>query len=147
MSEIVSAVMRDLLGICVLAKVETKMHLIEKRGLVVPDLFRKLVRMQPNKACIVFNDQVWTFQNVSFIIVWLAFAFIIPLNRCLRRLKKTEIDISLEVMENLGKPDNFSMKSIVFLCNLSVVIDLEGSILDKWSRKRIWDGEIEFKKL
>jgi hypothetical protein len=57
--------MRDLLGICVLAKVETKMHLIDRRQLLVPDLFRKLVKLQPNKACIVFNDDVWTFQDVS----------------------------------------------------------------------------------
>ena len=65
MSELMSAVFRDLLGVYILIKVETKMHLIDKRNLLVGDLFRKLVKMQPNKACVVFNEQVWTFQDVN----------------------------------------------------------------------------------
>ena len=65
MSDLLSAVYRDLSGLCTLAKVETKMHLIEKKQLLVPDLFRKLVKFQPNKPCIVFNDEVWTFQDME----------------------------------------------------------------------------------
>ena len=64
--EFLSAIYRDLIGIIILIKVETKMYLMDKKSLLVADLFRKLVRMQPNKPCIIFNDQVWTFQQVIY---------------------------------------------------------------------------------
>lgn len=62
--QFVLALIRDLYGIITLIKVESKLKSIEKNGIVMTDMFRKLVRENPNKPCVVFYNQIWTFQDV-----------------------------------------------------------------------------------
>lgn len=62
---ICSALYRDLIGIYYVLTVENKIKRITKKQEVLADLFAKLVRTQPNKPCIIFQDQTWTFQDVS----------------------------------------------------------------------------------
>jgi solute carrier family 27 fatty acid transporter 1/4 len=59
------ALWRDILGVFILLKVETKMYLIDKRQLLVHDLFRRLVTVQPDKPCIIFENQLWTYAQME----------------------------------------------------------------------------------
>jgi hypothetical protein len=36
----------------------------EKENVRVSDMFKTLVKKHPNKACIIFNEQIWTFKDV-----------------------------------------------------------------------------------
>lgn len=59
------AIYRDLLGLYLLIKTENRLAQMIKNEEVLHDIFRSLVRKNPNKPCIVFNSHIWTFQDVS----------------------------------------------------------------------------------
>ncbi|CAF0850315.1 unnamed protein product [Brachionus calyciflorus] len=59
------ALYRDLCGLILLLKVEYNLHLIERKKLTVSDLFRDLVRKQPNRNCIIYNEEKWTFLDLE----------------------------------------------------------------------------------
>lgn len=63
--QIFFAIYRDYLGIRIF--LYTRKRLKEFSGSTVADEFRKLVKLHPNKKCIIYNDVVWTFQDVIFI--------------------------------------------------------------------------------
>lgn len=69
--DILAAIYRDVLAIYLVIKVETKIGLITRNEQVLADLFRKLVKKHPNKPCIIFNNQTWTFQEVNFELIYL----------------------------------------------------------------------------
>jgi hypothetical protein len=62
---------RDVRTLSKLLKVFIKSYFYDKKNLVVSDVFRKWVQKNPNKECIIFNDQTWTFQDVIFKYVFL----------------------------------------------------------------------------
>jgi flavorubredoxin len=49
-----------------LAKVKRKIEFFEKNPMSVCQVFNQWVRKQPKKECIVFDDTIWTFQDVNF---------------------------------------------------------------------------------
>ena len=61
---ICSAIYRDLIGIYLVVKVENKIKRFTNNKEVLSDLFAKLVKAHPNKPCIIFQDQTWTFHDV-----------------------------------------------------------------------------------
>lgn len=58
------ALLRDIRGLFKLIQIETRIFLNEKRNTLLADVFRKNVRKSPNKPCIIYNNEIWTFQNV-----------------------------------------------------------------------------------
>ena len=56
---------RDILGLITLLNVKMKIRHFDKNNLAVPDVFKNWVDKQPNKECLVFDNQVWTFLDVS----------------------------------------------------------------------------------
>jgi hypothetical protein len=66
--EFIQALARDLMGVIKLLKIKRKLRQFEKSNSSVPEVFRKLVAKQPNKPCAIFDDQIWTFQQVKFYI-------------------------------------------------------------------------------
>lgn len=64
--DLLGAIYRDILAIYLVLKVETKISRYIKKDIVLADIFRKLVKKHPNKPCIIFNKQIWTFQDVIF---------------------------------------------------------------------------------
>ena len=68
------ALYRDLIGIKKLIEVKKILKEFEKDKSNTNESFNKLVRKHPNKACIVFNDETWTFKEVIWKFLY-AFAF------------------------------------------------------------------------
>ena len=62
--KILFAVYRDLIGVVYLLKVNRNINNFQKDNANTATRFRELVKKQPKKACIIFNDQTWTFQDV-----------------------------------------------------------------------------------
>ena len=60
-----AALYRDICGIFLLFKVEGTLKHLEKNNIFLPNLFRKLVREHPNKACLIYNNETWTYQQVK----------------------------------------------------------------------------------
>ncbi len=60
-----SVIYRDLIGIFYVIKIESQIYNFTRKNEVLADLFRKCLNKHPNKACIVFQDQVWTFQDIE----------------------------------------------------------------------------------
>ena len=63
--ELFKALYRDFRAIFLIVKLETKLKLLDKNDLVLADSFRKLVRKHPQKTCIAYYDQNWSYQDVS----------------------------------------------------------------------------------
>lgn len=61
----VSAIYRDIIGIYHVVNVESKIRKIIKREEVLSDFFLKLVRKHPNKPCIKFKEETWTYQDIE----------------------------------------------------------------------------------
>jgi hypothetical protein len=59
------AVWRDLVGVKKLIAVKDLLNRFEKDNTNTAERFACLVKQQPNKPCIVFNDVIWTFQQVK----------------------------------------------------------------------------------
>lgn len=64
LKEILSAIRRDLFGLWLVFKIESRLKRIEQSQIVLDDIFEGWVRSQPNKPCIIFNEQIWTFKDV-----------------------------------------------------------------------------------
>ena len=58
------AICRDIKGILMVVHLESKLKKFDQNDLVLSDLFEKSVQLNPNKPCIIFNDKIWTFQEV-----------------------------------------------------------------------------------
>lgn len=56
---------RDLNGLITLTKLKKKLRQLDTKHENVEQFFAKWVRQQPEKACIIFNDTIWTFRDVS----------------------------------------------------------------------------------
>ena len=56
---------RDVKGLYSLAKVKRRILRLDKNPVSVSKVFRNWVQTQPNKECIVFDDQIWTFSDVN----------------------------------------------------------------------------------
>lgn len=63
--ELVLAIYRDYLGAKLLIQSKKRVAVFEKQNLTVFEHFQKLVRQQPNKACIVCEGQTWTYKDVT----------------------------------------------------------------------------------
>ena len=63
--ELILAIYRDIYGIYLIKRADLTLKSIQKQKGNVHRLFRENVKLQPSKPCIVFEDQVWTFQMVS----------------------------------------------------------------------------------
>ncbi len=56
---------RDVKGLYSLAKVKRRILNLDKNPVSVSKVFKKWVKSQPNKECIVFDDKIWTFLDVN----------------------------------------------------------------------------------
>jgi hypothetical protein len=63
--EYISAIRRDLRGVVTLSQIEAKIFMNERKNVTLLDAFRKNLKADPNKACIVYYDKTWTFQDVT----------------------------------------------------------------------------------
>lgn len=55
---------RDIGGAVVLKKLKKKLSYLDKKNPSVSDYFIRWVSETPNKPVIIYNDVVWTFQEV-----------------------------------------------------------------------------------
>lgn len=56
---------RDLRGVITLSKIKKKTKYYDDHNTSVPDIVGSWAKKQAKKECIVFNDEIWTFQDVS----------------------------------------------------------------------------------
>lgn len=42
---------------------------LTKKNYVMPDMFHDLVKKHPNKACFLFEEETWTFQQVFYLLI------------------------------------------------------------------------------
>ena len=56
---------RDISGLYILGKTKKDVEKLVKTPIPVSRLFRKWAKKYPNRECIVFDDQIWTFQDVN----------------------------------------------------------------------------------
>lgn len=55
---------RDVRGLLLMIKVEKLFSKWEKDELSVYDLFKQRVKQNPRKACFIFEQKTWTYQEV-----------------------------------------------------------------------------------
>jgi hypothetical protein len=63
--DFLNAVYRDFLGIIALIQIEYKLGKYAREKTVLADLFRKRVAEHPDKPCILCDNKVWTYKDVS----------------------------------------------------------------------------------
>lgn len=56
---------RDFKGLCLLINLKWSMYRFVKDRMSIPTMFRKYVRLHPNKPCFVYEDTVWTYKQVD----------------------------------------------------------------------------------
>ena len=64
---LIEAILRDIMGAIMLFNTERILKKFDRTNIQYADVFRKFVRKNPNKPCIIFEDQTWTFQDVSIL--------------------------------------------------------------------------------
>ena len=62
--DLFGAVYRDLLGIKIVINLKRTLNELFKTKTNTYERFSKIVKKNPNKPCIIFNDEIWTFQQV-----------------------------------------------------------------------------------
>ncbi len=58
---------RDFVCFKLFSGVKKKLAYIDTSQINVSDYYSRWLRVQPNKACIIFDDTTWTFQDVKMI--------------------------------------------------------------------------------
>ena len=61
---LLQALCRDFRSLFLIIKIESKLKRIEKKNVLVADMFRKLVRKHPDKTCIAYYDRNWSYLDV-----------------------------------------------------------------------------------
>jgi len=56
---------RDINAILFFLRSKKKLDEFDQKKLIVSDVFRNLAKKHPNKACILFEDQTWTYQDIE----------------------------------------------------------------------------------
>jgi solute carrier family 27 fatty acid transporter 1/4 len=56
---------RDFLALKYRFEIDSDLKVWRKKRLTVTKVFEENVRKHPNKACIVFDDETWSFKQVS----------------------------------------------------------------------------------
>lgn len=56
---------RDVRAALMLRKIKKKSLLVDQLDCSVPEYFQRWVKSQPDKPCLVFEDEKWTFKNVN----------------------------------------------------------------------------------
>lgn len=64
MQSAVEIVNRELHAFSMILNVKKKLDTFKKRNDTTADVFMRHVLKHPNKPCIIFNEQIWTFQDV-----------------------------------------------------------------------------------
>ena len=62
--EFFAAIWRDLVGVKKMLIIRNTLVKFEKEKTNTSERFSLLVKKHPNKPCIVFNDETWSFQQV-----------------------------------------------------------------------------------
>jgi hypothetical protein len=62
---LVVALKRDFDALFIVIPIAKKLLRYKKQNLTTSDVFLKNVKNFPNKACIIFEDKTWTFQDVN----------------------------------------------------------------------------------
>jgi solute carrier family 27 fatty acid transporter 1/4 len=57
---------RDIKGLLIMRRIETKLDDYEKSEQTIPKLFYRLYKKHPNKPCFIFDNTIWTFNDVNF---------------------------------------------------------------------------------
>jgi hypothetical protein len=55
---------RDLKGLHVMTTIESKLNKYDNEHETVPKLFFKVYKKNPSKSCFIFDNSVWTFEDV-----------------------------------------------------------------------------------
>ena len=55
---------RDLKGLFIMRRIESKLDDHEKKEHTIPKLFYKQFKRDPKKSCIIFEGKTWTFEDV-----------------------------------------------------------------------------------
>lgn len=61
---IITTFKRDIKWLKTIAKLKSTVQKFGEDKLTVAKQFRKLVKKHPNKACIIFENNIWTYQDV-----------------------------------------------------------------------------------
>jgi len=56
---------RDISALLLLHQIKKKLAIIDKTHTSVSDHYSKWLSKQPDKPCIIFNETIWTFRDVS----------------------------------------------------------------------------------
>ena len=60
-----SLINREIQTFDLMFNMKKKLDYFKKNKLLTADIFLKHVKNNPNKPCIVYNDQTWTFKDVN----------------------------------------------------------------------------------
>lgn len=58
------AIYRDIYGAALLVRTRLRMKQFDRRNANVFETFAKIVRKQPFKTCLIFENRIWTFKDV-----------------------------------------------------------------------------------
>ncbi len=47
-------------------QLENKLKEFDRNNVILSDLFEKNAHLYPSKPCVIYNNQVWTFADVSY---------------------------------------------------------------------------------
>lgn len=56
---------RDIKGLLIMRRIETKLDDYERSEQTIPKLFSRLHKKHPNKPCFIFENTIWTFNDVE----------------------------------------------------------------------------------
>ena len=71
--QFIKAIRRDMTGAQKLVTLKARIFKFERDNSSVFDIFNKVAEKHPDKKCIIFNDEIWTFKKVIKWIYWYFF--------------------------------------------------------------------------
>lgn len=56
---------RDIRAAIMVSRLKRQSKVVDRKNYTVSDYYQRWLKKQPNKPCLVFEDQKWTFQDVK----------------------------------------------------------------------------------
>lgn len=88
---------------------------LTKKNYVMPDMFHDLVKKHPNKACFLFEEETWTFQQVFYLLITPRLSFSLDQTTAVIMTDVTMLKHENNVIESTSSDNQFTEEKCIII--------------------------------
>lgn len=95
---------------------------LTKKNYVMPDMFHDLVKKHPNKACFLFEEETWTFQQVFYLLITPRLSFSLDQTTAVIMTDVTMLKHENNVIKSTSSDNHFTDEKCIIITSRYLAI-------------------------